>query len=119
MLQGEIINIIHGILAVMAVVLVLIPSKGAEDSKAEFQFNRVITVLYAFLVGNCPRLLEQGGAVIIIPIMLTVLRIPTRTRIASFNKLAVHKSSIVLDHGTGTVGVRIHEEFVSRKVIMA
>ncbi|MNS21123.1 hypothetical protein D3C72_528780 [compost metagenome] len=75
-------------------------------------------MLYAFLVGIVSEIVGAGG-VYFNTYHANRLRIPTWTTIASFDKLAVHKSSIVLDHGTGTVGVRIHEESVSRKVIMA
>ncbi|WP_438432713.1 sulfite exporter TauE/SafE family protein [Gorillibacterium sp. sgz500922] len=82
-LDGEIINLIYGILAVLAVVLMLLPRKGAEEPKAELSFNRVIAAVSAFLVGIVSGIVGAGGAFILIPIMLTVLKIPTRTTIAS------------------------------------
>lgn len=83
MLQGEIINLIYGILAVLAVILMLIPRKGSDEIKENLQFNKFIAIVSAFIVGIVSGIVGAGGAFILIPIMLTLLKIPTRTTIAS------------------------------------
>jgi uncharacterized membrane protein YfcA len=84
-LTGETINIIYGVLAIVAVVLMLIPSKGKEENidVNQISYNRIVAILCAFLVGIVSGIIGAGGAFILIPIMLTVLKIPTRVTIAS------------------------------------
>ncbi|MCC0567110.1 sulfite exporter TauE/SafE family protein [Brevibacillus borstelensis] len=83
-LSGETINIVYGVLAIIAVVLMLFPSKGKRnDSDNPLDFNKTIAIVSAFLVGIVSGVVGAGGAFILIPIMLTVLRIPTRVTIAS------------------------------------
>ncbi|WP_127531636.1 sulfite exporter TauE/SafE family protein [Paenibacillus kobensis] len=83
-LHGNAINIMYGILAVVAVILMLIPGKGTEETYAvDLRFNKYIAVGAAFGVGIVSGIVGAGGAFILIPIMLTVLKIPTRTTIAS------------------------------------
>ncbi|WP_336788513.1 sulfite exporter TauE/SafE family protein [Paenibacillus sp. MMO-177] len=83
-LDGDAINIIYGILALVAVVLMLIPNKGKQsDSAQEITFNKSIAIISALIVGVVSGIVGAGGAFILIPIMLTVLKIPTRTTIAT------------------------------------
>lgn len=83
-INGDVINIIYGILAIIAVVLMLIPNKNKQENLLqELTFNRPIAIISAFLVGIVSGIVGAGGAFILIPIMLTVLKIPTRTTIAS------------------------------------
>ncbi|MCH1642143.1 sulfite exporter TauE/SafE family protein [Paenibacillus timonensis] len=83
LLDGNIINLIYGLLAMIAVILMLIPGRGTEETRDELQFNLFIAMISAFLVGIVSGIVGAGGAFILIPIMLTVLHIPTRTTIAS------------------------------------
>ncbi len=84
MLNGDVINLIYGILAVLAVILMLIPRKGTEEAGTDqLHFNKWIAIGAAFVVGIVSGIVGAGGAFILIPIMLTVLKIPTRTTIAS------------------------------------
>lgn len=84
-LDGEIINIIYGVLAIIAVILMLIPTRGKEGEPAgqEITFNRAFAVIISFLVGIVSGIVGAGGAFILIPVMLTVMKIPTRITIAS------------------------------------
>jgi len=63
----------------------LIPPKGhaANEHESELLYNKWIAVGSAFSVGVVSGIVGAGGAFILIPIMLTVLRIPTRVTIAS------------------------------------
>ncbi|MBO9600518.1 MAG: sulfite exporter TauE/SafE family protein, partial [Cohnella sp.] len=82
-LDGDVINLIYGVLAVVAVVLMLIPNRGKGQESGELLFNRFIAITAAFAVGIVSGIVGAGGAFILIPIMLAVLKIPTRTTIAS------------------------------------
>ncbi|WCN39202.1 sulfite exporter TauE/SafE family protein [Aneurinibacillus uraniidurans] len=84
-LPEEIVNMIYAILATIAAVMMLIPRKGNDDKREmeKIEFNRVIAVISAFIVGISSGVVGAGGAFILVPIMLTVLKIPARITIAS------------------------------------
>lgn len=82
-LTGEMINFIYGILAVLAVILMLVKNKGKEDDDQPYNLNKLLASAIAFGVGIVSGIVGAGGAFILIPIMLTVLKIPTRVTIAS------------------------------------
>jgi len=84
-LSGETINVVYGVLAIIAVILMLIPGKGKKGTipLEDISYNRTIAMVSAFLVGIVSGIVGAGGAFILIPIMLTVLKIPTRVTIAS------------------------------------
>ncbi|WP_442785833.1 sulfite exporter TauE/SafE family protein [Lentibacillus sp. Marseille-P4043] len=78
------INIIYGILALTAVVMMFLPKK--ESEKATFDkadFNQWLAAIIALIVGIAAGIVGAGGAFLLVPIMLTVLKIPTRITIAS------------------------------------
>ncbi|NRR23652.1 sulfite exporter TauE/SafE family protein [Brevibacillus sp. MS2.2] len=82
-LSNESINLVYGILAIIAVILMLVKNKGTEAAAGEVTYNRFIAAGAAFAVGIVSGIVGAGGAFILIPIMLTVLKIPTRVTIAS------------------------------------
>lgn len=82
-MSGEGINLVYGILAVVAVVLLAIRNKGTEEDERDVTYSVMIAVPTAFLVGIVSGIVGAGGAFILIPIMLTILKIPTRVTIAS------------------------------------
>lgn len=83
-LASEVINLVYGILAAVAVVLMLIPNRGVPESKAEpLSFNRLIAMAAALIIGLASGVVGAGGAFMLIPVMLTILNIPPRTAIAS------------------------------------
>ncbi|AZK44878.1 sulfite exporter TauE/SafE family protein [Paenibacillus lentus] len=84
-LDGNIINIIYGVVAIVAVVLMLLPSKAKEEGLAgqEISFNRTFAVMISFLVGIVSGIVGAGGAFVLIPVMLTVMKLPTRITIAT------------------------------------
>jgi uncharacterized membrane protein YfcA len=75
------INLVYGILAIIAVVLMFIPRKVIETN--EIHINKWLAGSLAFLVGISAGIVGAGGAFLLVPIMLTVLKIPTRVTIAS------------------------------------
>ncbi|WGV60200.1 sulfite exporter TauE/SafE family protein [Brevibacillus brevis] len=82
-LSNESINLVYGILAIIAVILMLVKNRGTEAAAGEVEYNRFIAAGAAFAVGIVSGIVGAGGAFILIPIMLTVLKIPTRVTIAS------------------------------------
>ncbi|WHY64568.1 sulfite exporter TauE/SafE family protein [Neobacillus sp. SuZ13] len=78
------INIVYGILALIAVIMMFVPKKGIDDNPLEqFKFNKWNAALFAFVVGIGAGIVGAGGAFLLVPIMLVVLKIPTRMTIAS------------------------------------
>ncbi|GKV69277.1 UPF0721 transmembrane protein YrkJ [Sporosarcina sp. NCCP-2716] len=83
-LAEETVSLVYGVLAVVAAVLLFIPRKKTEDRPAdEVTFNRWLAAGLAFAVGIASGIVGAGGAFILVPIMLTVLAIPTRITVAS------------------------------------
>ncbi|MBE3569728.1 MAG: sulfite exporter TauE/SafE family protein [Bacillales bacterium] len=84
-LPSESINIVYGVLAILAVLLMIIPQRESRGQMQvnEVTFNRVLAMVLSFVVGIVSGIVGAGGAFILVPIMLTVLKIPTRITIAS------------------------------------
>jgi uncharacterized protein len=78
------INIVYGILALIAAVMMFIPKKGIDDIPLDqVTFNRWLAAFLALIVGLGSGIVGAGGGFLIVPIMLVVLKIPTRVTIAS------------------------------------
>lgn len=78
------INIVYGLLAVIAAFMMLFPKKDAEViSFREDQFKEWLAAVLALIVGVGAGIVGAGGAFILVPIMLIVLKVPTRVTIAS------------------------------------
>ncbi|MCJ8007730.1 sulfite exporter TauE/SafE family protein [Lederbergia wuyishanensis] len=78
------INLIYGILALLAAVMMFIPKKGIDDTPhSEVVFNKWLAAGLAFIVGIGAGIVGAAGAFLLVPIMLVVLKIPTRMTIAS------------------------------------
>jgi uncharacterized protein len=83
-LSGNTINVVYGILAVIAAVMMFFPRKGSDDKALEeVQFHRFVAGASSFVVGIASGIVGAGGAFMLVPIMLTVLNIPTRITIAT------------------------------------
>lgn len=81
-LSEGMINLIYGILATIAAIMMFIPKK--EQAKGEeIQFNRLLASSLAFIVGLGAGIVGAAGAFILVPIMLVVLKIPMRVTIAT------------------------------------
>ncbi|EFM09502.1 protein of unknown function DUF81 [Paenibacillus curdlanolyticus YK9] len=83
-LPDSAINLTYAVLALIAAIMMFMPKKGAENGEyAELKFNRLIASLTAAIVGILSGVVGAAGAFITVPIMLVVLKIPTRVAIAS------------------------------------
>ncbi|MGO4886289.1 sulfite exporter TauE/SafE family protein [Anaerobacillus sp. MEB173] len=78
------INIIYGILALTAAVMMFIPKKGIDDVPLDqVTFNKSLAAILALIVGVGAGIVGAAGAFLLVPIMLVILKIPTRMTIAS------------------------------------
>ncbi|MBM7655589.1 sulfite exporter TauE/SafE family protein [Neobacillus cucumis] len=78
------INIVYGILALIAVIMMFVPKRGIDHIPLEqIKFNKWLAALLSFIVGIGAGIVGAGGAFLLVPIMLVVLKIPTRMTIAS------------------------------------
>lgn len=78
------VNIVYGILAVIAAVMMFIPKKQAEDKPMDqVLFNKPLAAVLALIVGIGSGIVGAAGGFLLVPIMLTVLHIPMRMTIAT------------------------------------
>ncbi|MEH7344202.1 sulfite exporter TauE/SafE family protein [Bacillus sp. JJ1532] len=78
------INVIYGILALIAAIMMFIPKKGIDDIPLDqVKFNKWLAAVLALVVGLGAGIVGAAGAFLLVPIMLVVLKIPTRMTIAS------------------------------------
>jgi uncharacterized protein len=78
------INLVYGILALIAAVMMFIPKKGIDDIPLDqVKFNKWLAASLALIVGVGAGIVGAAGAFLLVPIMLVVLKIPTRMTIAS------------------------------------
>lgn len=78
------VNLVYGILALLAAIMMFIPKKNIDDIPLEqVTYNKTSAASLAFIVGIGSGIVGAGGGFLLIPIMLLILRIPTRMAIAS------------------------------------
>ncbi|MEC0205612.1 sulfite exporter TauE/SafE family protein [Paenibacillus lautus] len=78
------INLIYGILALIAAIMMFIPNKGVDDIPLDqVKFNKWLAAGLALVVGIGAGIVGAAGAFLLVPIMLVVLKIPTRMTIAT------------------------------------
>ncbi|MBK5446379.1 sulfite exporter TauE/SafE family protein [Peribacillus sp. TH24] len=78
------INIVYGLLALIAAVMMFIPKKGIDGVPLDqVTFNKWLAAILALIVGLGSGIVGAAGGFLLVPIMLVVLKIPTRVTIAS------------------------------------
>ena len=83
-LSEEAVNIVYGALAVIAAVMMFIPKKQIDDKPlTEVSFSKSLAASLAFLVGIASGIVGAAGGFMLVPLMLVVLKIPTRMTIAT------------------------------------
>jgi uncharacterized protein len=81
--EGQ-INLVYAILATIAALMMFAPKKGLDDIPLnQVTFNPTLAAVSAFIVGLASGIVGAAGAFILVPIMLVVLKIPTRMTIAT------------------------------------
>jgi len=78
------VNIVYGILALIAAIMMFIPKKQIDEKPLnEVTFNKMLAAILAFIVGIGSGIVGAAGGFLLVPIMLVVLKIPTRMTIAT------------------------------------
>lgn len=84
MMTEETITLVYGVLALLATIMMFLPKKGREDTPPDqVSFNKWLAMIAALIVGAAAGIVGAGGAFLLVPIMLVILKIPTRVTIAS------------------------------------
>ncbi|UOQ93943.1 sulfite exporter TauE/SafE family protein [Halobacillus shinanisalinarum] len=84
LLTEEGINLVYGLLAILASVMMFIPKKGIDKADHEdLHYNKIVAAVLTFFVGLGAGIVGAGGAFLLVPIMLVILKIPTRVTIAT------------------------------------
>ena len=83
-LSEEGVNVVYGILALIAAIMMFIPKKQIDDKPMnEVTFNKALAAGLALIVGVGSGIVGAAGGFLLVPIMLVVLGIPTRMTIAT------------------------------------
>ena len=82
-LSEAVVNIVYGVLALIAAVMMFIPRKNVEEVNGEITFNKGLAAISALIVGIGSGIVGAAGGFLLVPIMLTLLKIPTRITIAT------------------------------------
>ncbi|MGG0656990.1 sulfite exporter TauE/SafE family protein [Rummeliibacillus pycnus] len=80
--EGQ-VNIVYGVFAILAAILMLIPRKQVPENDGNITFNKPLAAILAFIVGIGSGIVGAGGGFLLVPIMLVILKIPTRMTVAS------------------------------------
>lgn len=81
-LSENAVNIVYGLLAVIAAIMMFIPRKQVDETAA-ITFNKPLAIILALIVGVASGIVGAAGGFLLVPILLTVLKIPTRVTIAT------------------------------------
>ncbi|WP_414054514.1 sulfite exporter TauE/SafE family protein [Macrococcus equi] len=76
----SLINIVYTFLAILAVILMFIKVK-ANDSKTTY--NKIALFIVAAVIGILSGIVGAGGAFLIVPILLTIFKVPFRVVVAN------------------------------------
>ncbi len=79
----SVVNIVYGVLALLAVILMFIPKKEKGLADQKLHYSLFLAASLSFLVGISAGIVGAGGAFLLVPIMLTVLKVPMRVTIAT------------------------------------
>ncbi|MCZ8521856.1 MULTISPECIES: sulfite exporter TauE/SafE family protein [Paenibacillus] len=83
-LPDEVINLVYAVLALIAGIMMFLPKKANEDTDyTKLQFNKPLAAILAAIIGILSGIVGAAGAFITVPVMLVILKIPTRVAIAS------------------------------------
>ncbi|MDI6801404.1 MAG: sulfite exporter TauE/SafE family protein [Thermodesulfovibrionales bacterium] len=86
---------VFGMLALAAAVMMLIPRSYSEDDLTEerVEFDRTAAIVIGIFLGFLIGLVGQGGAFIIIPALLYILKIPMRVALGSTLAIGLFSSA--------------------------
>ena len=83
--SGRLLLAVFAVMTTTALPLMLIPPAGRPEGNegGEAPFNRVAAVVYPAAVGIASGLIGAGGAFLLVPVLIGVLRIPVRISIGT------------------------------------
>lgn len=83
--SGSWVNVTYAVLATIAAILMFMPDRHHKEADAGVyvSFSPALAGILAFITGTLSGIIGAGGAFILLPIMLVVLKIPLRIAIAS------------------------------------
>ncbi len=109
--QDKVLLFIFGVMALAAAVMMFIPRSYSKDDLREdaVDFHRPTAIFVGIIVGFFIGMVGQGGAFIIIPILLYLLKIPLRVALGSTLAIGLFSSTagLVGKIATGQVPFRI------------
>lgn len=83
-LSESVINLVYACLASVAALMMFIPQRErAPQDSSHVAFNPFLAFSLAGIIGTLSGVVGAAGAFLLVPVMLVVLRIPTRVTIAS------------------------------------
>lgn len=82
LLSEQVVNIVYGVLAVIAAIMMFMPKKHVDEAAA-ITFHKPLAATLAFIVGVASGIVGAAGGFLLVPILLTVLHVPTRVTIAT------------------------------------
>ncbi|CAM4193040.1 membrane protein [Bacillus manliponensis] len=95
------VNAVYGVIATIAAIMMFVPKK--ETLTKELTYNKWVASVLAFIVGFASGIVGAGGAFLLVPIMLVVLKLPVRVTIAT-SLTVTFISSIGITIGKVTAG---------------
>lgn len=95
MVRDRVLLFIFGVLAFFAAAMMLLPRSYAKDElkSGQFSFNRPLAAALGLFCGFFLGMVGQGGAFLIIPLMLYVLKVPLRAAIGSMLAIGLLSST--------------------------
>jgi uncharacterized membrane protein YfcA len=94
-LSDKTLLFIFGLLAITAAVMMLIPRSYARDdlTAEQVSFKKPLAIFIGMSIGSLLGMVGQGGAFIIIPLLLYVLKIPLRVALGSTLAIGLFSSA--------------------------
>ncbi len=83
-LSEDAVNLVYGLLATIAAIMMFVPKKQIDEQPFDqVTFNKAMAASLALIVGIGSGIVGAAGGFILVPIMLVILKIPTRMTIAT------------------------------------
>ncbi len=94
-LPDSVLLLIFGTLALIAAIMMFIPRSYKQDELTEdkISYNKTIAIVIGIALGFTIGLVGQGGAFILIPVLLYVLKVPLRVALGSTLAIGLFSSS--------------------------
>jgi uncharacterized membrane protein YfcA len=82
---GRVVLAVFGVMGVLALLLMLLPPPGgpADVVHAHAEFDRTAAVVYPAVIGCLSGIVGAGGAFLLMPVLVGVMRIPLRLSIGT------------------------------------